>query len=198
MVTTPTVSDLVLDTTSVIISALVNVAKISSLPYLQGAASFALNITECIQHVRSNKEAFKRLADDACALVYVLHCAHEQATTKTLHPSFLQNTKELCQTLNEIDTYVRMHASKRMMLRIIQYKSDPGTIEEFRERLKHSLDIFGVKSSISIHDSLSSLDEKVTDLQTLVTQISEATRQDPSSMPPGGPGQSPSPRTQET
>ncbi|KAG6875953.1 hypothetical protein C0993_006596, partial [Termitomyces sp. T159_Od127] len=64
--------ELALDTSNLILTTLVNAAKITNVPILQGAAASALNIVEIAQKVRSNKKAFKRLANDSCALVYIV------------------------------------------------------------------------------------------------------------------------------
>jgi hypothetical protein len=46
--------------------------------------------------------------------------------------------------LASIERFANKEVSRGLIMRIIMYKSDLGTIQEFREKLRQSLDIFGV------------------------------------------------------
>ncbi|KAG6907612.1 hypothetical protein DXG01_008189 [Tephrocybe rancida] len=88
-----------LDASSVILSTLSNAAKLTPVPFLQNAADVALNIIQMVQDVKSNKDAFRQLADDACALVYIVLCSNDRARDDraAVTPAYLQHTRELAE-----------------------------------------------------------------------------------------------------
>ncbi|KAF8079393.1 hypothetical protein FPV67DRAFT_1664025 [Lyophyllum atratum] len=154
-----------LDSSEVVLSTLTEAAEWTSLPYLQEVAGAALSLVNIVQDVKSNKEAFKRLANDACALVYIILSRYKDENSNSkaaAMPAHVTHVKDLARTLDEIYRYARSQGSKNKLVKIIQHKSDAGAIHEYRERLRQSLDVFNVKSSISIQDTLSSIQEKIT------------------------------------
>jgi hypothetical protein len=52
-------------------------------------------------------------------------------------------------TLASIERFANKEISRGLIMRIIMHKSDLGKIQEFRERLRQSLDIFGVGVNIA-------------------------------------------------
>lgn len=49
-------------------------------------------------------------------------------------------------TLREILEYTKWHTARKWVFRIMQYKSEACAIDEYRERLKHALDVFNVST----------------------------------------------------
>ncbi|KAG6916692.1 hypothetical protein DXG01_005759 [Tephrocybe rancida] len=147
---------LALDTSDVVLSTLADAAKLTPVPYLQEASGAALGIVKIIQGVRSNKDAFQRLASDACALVYIVLCSEGRGNEgmATVSPTYLQHARELAETVRDIYVFAEAQASRNIALRIIQYKSDTGTIQEYRDRLRQSLDVFNLESNIAIQETL--------------------------------------------
>ena len=47
-------------------------------------------------------------------------------------------------TLASIEQFAKKKVSRNIVMRLIMRKSDIGTVQEFREMLRHSLDLFGV------------------------------------------------------
>ncbi|KAG6807352.1 hypothetical protein H0H92_007888 [Tricholoma furcatifolium] len=157
----PEYASVALDASNIILSTLSHAANMAPIPGLQSAAASALNIVEMIQNVRSNKSAFKQLAHEACALVYIIICTHGKASVS---PTYLTNANELSDTLQHIAKFALAQGSKKMIMRVVQSKSDAGTIQEYRDRLKHSLDVFGLRSSFSMQDSLADINRKLDNL----------------------------------
>jgi hypothetical protein len=50
----------------------------------------------------------------------------------------------LSRTLTKIERFAKKHASRNTFMGIIKHQSAIGTIQEFRESLRQSLDVFGV------------------------------------------------------
>ena len=57
---------------------------------------------------------------------------------------YLTLTTNAPRTLASIEQFAKKKVSRNMIMRLIMRKSDAGTVQEFRETLRHSLDIFGV------------------------------------------------------
>jgi hypothetical protein len=51
----------------------------------------------------------------------------------------------LPRTLTSIEQFAKKKLSRGMIMRIIKHQSDLGKIQEFRETLRQSLDLFGVR-----------------------------------------------------
>ncbi|GLB43798.1 hypothetical protein LshimejAT787_1403100 [Lyophyllum shimeji] len=164
-----------LDTSELILTTLANAARLTPVPYLQNAAGVALNIVNIIQGVQSNKSAFLRLANDACALVYIILCRDKEKVpgVAAVTPAYLDHARELADTLHEIYNYTKLQSSRNKLIRMIQYKSDAATIQEYRDRLKQSLDIFTLKSTMSIQDTLAAIKEQVSTMADQTRDIHE-------------------------
>ncbi|KAG6812884.1 hypothetical protein H0H92_015619 [Tricholoma furcatifolium] len=144
---------------STVIKTLLDASKLTTIPNLQKAAGLAVGIADIMQNVRSHKKELNQLASDACALVYIALRTQEKANTISAagSPSYLENMKELADTLQSLHEFTKGQTTRNFALRVIQNKSVAGTIREYRERLRHFLDFFGLKSSISIQDTLASI-----------------------------------------
>ncbi|GLB44683.1 hypothetical protein LshimejAT787_1800200 [Lyophyllum shimeji] len=167
---------IVLDSSDLVLSTLADAARFTPVPYLHDAAGVALGIVNIIQGVQSNKQGFKQLANDACALVYIILCRDnkEFPGIATVTPTYLDQAKELAETLHEIYKFAKKQVERNKIIRMLQYKSDAGTIQEYCDRLKHSLDIFNVKSTLSIQDILASMQKELAHVAEQTTSLHQA------------------------
>jgi len=150
------VVDTTLQVSSFVLQVLQDGAKFAPVPFLQDAAGVALTILNAAQSARANREGFTRLAQDACGLVFAILCKSRdgQGNGTALSPELLNNLKELVDTLYSIQKLAKKEAKRNALVRMFKYQSDAGKILEYRERLRQSLDLFGIQSNISMHDSL--------------------------------------------
>lgn len=149
---------LALDTTNVVLTTLKDAARLAPVPYLQEAANVAIGILDAIQGVRDNKDAFRRLADDACGLVYAaILCTNANSGTGMISRSLLDNLRELAETLIKIERIAKKKSSRNKITAFITNRSDRTTIQEYRETLRQSLDQFGLKSTITIQENIAHL-----------------------------------------
>ena len=51
---------------------------------------------------------------------------------------------ERTKDFGSIEQFAKKKVSRNMIMRLIMRKSDVGSVQEFRETLRHSLDLFGV------------------------------------------------------
>jgi hypothetical protein len=56
----------------------------------------------------------------------------------------IESTLMLPRTLTSIERFAKKKLFRNMIMRVIMHQSDLGTIQEFRETLRQSLDLFGV------------------------------------------------------
>jgi len=148
------------DTATLVLTTLRDAGRLTYIPYLQEAAGLALGIVTTIQGARDNKDAFQRLANDACGLVYAIVLSMRSApdhAEPNVSKEFLDNLRELVGTLAKVERFAKKHASKHAIMGIIKSKSDVGTILEYRESLRQSLDLFGLRSTITIQDNITRL-----------------------------------------
>jgi len=85
------------DVANIVLTTLRDAARISTIPYLSAAAALALGILDIIQGTQDNKDAFQRLADDACGLVYaaILYTKKAKDNATGISEDLLDHLREL-------------------------------------------------------------------------------------------------------
>ncbi|CAK5269319.1 unnamed protein product [Mycena citricolor] len=144
------------DITNTILATLSAASQLSPVPFVQQAAGLALTISKTVQGVRDNKEAFKALANDACDLVSAIVLVYEDLAKSGVQPSSAlgKRVEDLIVTLGQINASAEKSASRSLIRRVFTVTSQAAQIVQFRARLKQSLDVFGLQSSISIHENV--------------------------------------------
>ncbi|KAG6888865.1 hypothetical protein C0992_007306 [Termitomyces sp. T32_za158] len=139
-----TSAEAALDVSDFVLSILSNAAQHTPVPCLAIAAGLALGLVNLIQSVKDNKEAYSQLGKDASEIVSFIICHDPRARqdAASLPPVYLKQTEDLSRTLAEICKFVEEKLSRNRADRLIQGRSDIATIQEYRERLKHSLEVF--------------------------------------------------------
>jgi len=148
--------DTALDVSSLILTTLADIAQWAPLPHLQQASSLALGILNTVRGAHDNKESFRRLASDACGLVYTILCIQQDKSEESqeLSPKLAGDLEGLVITLNSISDFAQTYAQRNMFQRIVSRNSDLGMIQDYRQRLKQALDLFGLQSSITIRETV--------------------------------------------
>ncbi|TFK35759.1 hypothetical protein BDQ12DRAFT_668382 [Crucibulum laeve] len=151
-----------IELTGILLTTLQDAARLSPVPGLSDAASLALGILKMVETAQGNSEAFKKLAKDACGLVYTVVCSVQEMQYKkeTIDKSLFDNTDELVKNLHSIQKFAEKEGRRGKLMRLLRYQSDMGKIQGYREMLRHSLDIFGLQSNISMRDSVARMMEQ--------------------------------------
>ncbi|KAF9458773.1 hypothetical protein BDZ94DRAFT_1312955 [Collybia nuda] len=145
-----------------ILTIINDAARLSFVPFFQEAAGLTLGILNIIRGAKDNKDGFKYLASDACALVYTIIRISQEKNGLT--PKDLDNVKELLKlTLASIERFARRETSQSLILRVVRHKSDVGKIQRYRETLRNSLDLFQLEASITIQESLNHITQRQDD-----------------------------------
>lgn len=154
--------DTVLEISSFILTTLSDAANFAPVPFLQQAAGLTLGFVQLAQQAKGNKQLFKGLAEDSCRLVYsvaVIYAEREREGGQ--QPDDLNNdVGNLVSTLTSIDKFSRKQASRNFFLRMVFSQRDAESVRDYRERLKHSLDVFWLQSSIRIRENLSQISKQ--------------------------------------
>ncbi|KAF9266378.1 hypothetical protein L218DRAFT_857671 [Marasmius fiardii PR-910] len=143
------------DVSVTILTTLKEISQASGMiPYVGLAAALALEIVTAVQGAHDNKDSFKRLAYDVCSLVTNISvvCAQlAQTEGQKLSPMLNEHLKTLKESIKE---FAQKHAGKAYWKRCFRAKSDKDRIQEFRERIRQALDVFGVQSHITVRESV--------------------------------------------
>jgi len=144
------------DISTTVLATLTTAAQFAPLPFLQQASILALAILTTVRGAKDNKESFKALANDACELVSAIICVYNDMEKDGLKPSLnlKQRVDELVSLLQHINQWSQKHVAKSMVARIVALTSDHNKIQQYRSKLRQALDVFGLQSSITIHETV--------------------------------------------
>ncbi|KAG6888866.1 hypothetical protein C0992_007307 [Termitomyces sp. T32_za158] len=119
-----------------------------------------------LDNVKDNKKAYRKLEEDASEIVSIIRDREPRVChgAATLPPGYLKHTEDLSGTLAEICKSVEGKVLRNTALDVTESKSDPAMIQEYRERLKHSLEVFNLKSNIDIHETLASIQRQLAEI----------------------------------
>ncbi|KAJ7503043.1 hypothetical protein B0H11DRAFT_2188145 [Mycena galericulata] len=153
------------DISAIVFATLQAGSQLAPLPFLQQASCLALEILNTVRGARDNKEAFKSLARDACELVSAIVCVYQDMEKDGLQPSLglKKRVNELISLLQRIKLFCDKHISKGALQRMVRLQSENGKIQQYRAQLRQALDVFGLQSSISIHENVVQLLKELRD-----------------------------------
>ncbi|KAG7089540.1 hypothetical protein E1B28_011213 [Marasmius oreades] len=151
----------------IVLQTLQSAARFAPVPYLSDISAAALGIVNAAQTFESNKEGFRRLAADSCELVYAVTSTCDGFTKdgKSLPADLEEHLKQLLESLKKIQAFIAKQSRRNRFSRFLTYKTDTGTIQEYREALRHSLDLFGLQSDITIRETVQRIAERQEELR---------------------------------
>jgi len=183
--------DATFDISATVLATLTSAAQLAPLPFLQEASFLALAILNTVRGAKDNKESFKALANDACELVSAIICVYNDMEKDGQKPSLglKKRVDELIGLLKVINQFAQKHVAKGTFQRMVRLQTETGKILQYRARLRQALDVFGLQSSITIHETvvqiLQELRERDTQEQAKKDGSSEPSS--PRSPPPENP-----------
>ncbi|KAJ6491791.1 hypothetical protein C8R47DRAFT_440315 [Mycena vitilis] len=148
--------DATFDISATVLATLTTAAEFAPLPFLQQASIFALAILNTVRGAKDNKESFKALANDACELVSAIVCVYNDMQKDGQTPSLglKKHVEELVTLLKGINQFAQKHVARSTFQRIVRLQTETAKIQQYRGRLRQALDVFGLRSSISIHETV--------------------------------------------
>ncbi|KAJ8501865.1 hypothetical protein ONZ45_g11985 [Pleurotus djamor] len=158
--------DAVLDISSVLLTTLNDVSAVCAVPFLGNAAQLALGILNTVQAVKDNRDAWVQLADDAAKLVVALarEVKYKTVDASLMGPEMTSHLEELHRVLQEIDAFAKKKTSQSLAKRVMLFRGDEQKVKEWRGKLNHSMDVFGVRAAITNAALLADVEAKQDDL----------------------------------
>ncbi|THV07779.1 hypothetical protein K435DRAFT_959273 [Dendrothele bispora CBS 962.96] len=150
----------------VVFDALKDASIAAPFPFAFIAASLALEVLTAVQDTKDNKRAFRNLAKDIYEIGLAIRSTLQQVVEKGcteeamdagLNDNLNDNLEALAGTLGEVLRFIRERAARSYVKRFLSSKSDIGRIQEYRQRLRHALDLFGLQSNITLRSALTKL-----------------------------------------
>ncbi|KAF8644805.1 hypothetical protein AX16_008265 [Volvariella volvacea WC 439] len=146
---------------TLILQALIDASKFSAIPGLDQVASAALSIVQTIQDAKSNKRAFRALGEHVCEVTYVIVGGlQHQGRDNKVHKTKDQLRDDLLiflDKLNGIKEAIKVKLKQGWFSRLINASDDKVALQQLEVDLRHSLDLFGVKSHIELRQLVSAL-----------------------------------------
>ncbi|TFK61869.1 hypothetical protein BDN72DRAFT_903721 [Pluteus cervinus] len=148
-------SDALLQISSLVLSTIQDAASYAPVPGLQQAAGVALAIIDAAQTIKTNKQAYAQLAEDVCEILYIVIRSIQNAGQKGFAPSdkLVDDLRKVKGKLDPIAAFVEKQKSRNIFKRLLYYKADAGTIQDYRNTLKDSLGQFGFESQIALRET---------------------------------------------
>ncbi|KAF9556262.1 hypothetical protein CPC08DRAFT_725881 [Agrocybe pediades] len=135
--------DYTIETTSLVLNTLQDMASVTPVPYLSEAVAVAVrivSITQASKNVKDRNQAFRDLANDAYGLNAKI--------------SWNGAIEYQGSNLLEIEEFAERKVKRGMIKKVIFHAKDIEKINRYRTLLRQSLDVFGIQSSISIQQNL--------------------------------------------
>ncbi|KAJ7780053.1 hypothetical protein DFH07DRAFT_793565 [Mycena maculata] len=151
-----------LEATVTCLSLMAGVAQLAPVPYAQQLISLAASILNAIQQIQENKAGFKQLAQDAGDLVFAVV---SEIDSRTPSVEMKQKLDELISLLKNIRDFASEHVSRNVLIRAVTNKADGKKIKDYRAKIRHALDVFGLKAHISVHENIVQILKLLQDLQ---------------------------------
>ncbi|KAF8626050.1 hypothetical protein AX15_005104 [Amanita polypyramis BW_CC] len=150
--------DIALDVSAVVLTTLKDVSRIPPVPFLSDAAGIAITIIGVVQKARSNKDGFKRLAEDSCELVYAIVRAHKDiAKEEDVPKDLIENLEQLVNTLLSVQKLSQKGTSRNIFRAMFRSGVDAGKIQDYRAKIQQSMRVFGLQTDISLRDTVAKL-----------------------------------------
>ncbi|THU82748.1 hypothetical protein K435DRAFT_871989 [Dendrothele bispora CBS 962.96] len=129
------------------------VAAVNPVPGISCAISLAENIFHTCQQAHGNTEDLNMLAEQCIITVHTAKSTCHALTnnSNTILPVNLQNDiDQLCCTLREIGTFAKKRAKRGYLKRVFTSHDDSSAVKRYHAKMKHSLEMFTLRSLISL------------------------------------------------
>ncbi|KAJ3757530.1 hypothetical protein EV360DRAFT_83942 [Lentinula raphanica] len=155
------------DLSEQVLSTLTTAAQFAPVPYLSSLSAAALSIFRAVQGAKDNQEGLGELAKTACDLTLSvlrtyneLHPSNTESTTSFSSDSALNShVEQLVETFTNINDWIIGMKSRKLVSKLLSYKSDLREIQKFQKQLRAAMDKFQLQSSITLRTKVSQTEE---------------------------------------
>ncbi|KJA22223.1 hypothetical protein HYPSUDRAFT_54966 [Hypholoma sublateritium FD-334 SS-4] len=151
---------------SVALGLVKEASNYAPVPGLQQAASAVLQIVQTIQQAKDNKAAWRILADEATALIAVVWSSYQKSSSKENWPpdGLRTDIQNLVVTMAAIDEFATQKVKRSGLKRLVSSSSDLAKINEYRSKLRSSVERFEVSSHLKMNSALDDLMRNTLDI----------------------------------
>ncbi|TFK68791.1 hypothetical protein BDN72DRAFT_897847 [Pluteus cervinus] len=116
----------------------------ATISFLRHAASTAQVTLKTVQNMKEHQEQFQQLADECCALVYVMHTSPKRGTSRENDGTidYTAAARTLDNTISKINYFALRSASRRWWQRFVLGRYDLNKIGKFRHDLNYVRTLF--------------------------------------------------------
>ncbi|KAJ3766634.1 hypothetical protein FB446DRAFT_849586 [Lentinula raphanica] len=156
------------DLSEQVLSTLTTAAQFAPVPYLSSLSAVALSIFRAVQGAKDNQEGLGELAKTACDLALSvlntyneLHPSNSGSTTSqdqssfSSEPALNSHVKQLVETFTNVNDWITEKKSRKIVSKLVSYKSDLREIQKFQKQLRTAMDKFQLQSSITLRTNAS-------------------------------------------
>ncbi|KAJ3838854.1 hypothetical protein F5878DRAFT_618277 [Lentinula raphanica] len=156
------------DLSDQVLTTLTTAAQLAPVPYLSSLSAVALSIFKTVQGAKDNQDGLGELAKTACDLASSvlhtykeLHSSNTGSTTSQDQSSFSSDSalnghvEQLVETFTNINDWIIGMKSRKLVSKLLSYKSDLREIQKFRNQLRDAMDKFQLQSSITLRTNAS-------------------------------------------
>ncbi|KAJ3838855.1 hypothetical protein F5878DRAFT_151487 [Lentinula raphanica] len=160
------------DLSEQVLSTLTSAAQYVPVPYLASLSAVALSIFKTVQGAKDNQEGLGELAKTACELALSvlntykeLHPSNCESNTSQEQLSFSSDSalksqvEQLVETFTNINDWIIGMKSRKLVSKLVSYKSDLREIQKFRNQLRDAMDKFQLQSFITLRTKASQMEK---------------------------------------
>ncbi|KAJ7887872.1 P-loop containing nucleoside triphosphate hydrolase protein [Mycena olivaceomarginata] len=155
-------------------------------PFVGVISSTTLSLINAIENAKKYKEESLRVMEDIHGVIYaILECHIKSESAGSLPPVMLDELGKFTQTLCKIDTFFQVQNEGNKIKNFFRQREINMLLKDCQAGLKHSSEVFKVKSGTTILTSLKDMQEAADNIQTeileLISTLSEPTTSDTAS-----------------
>ncbi|KAL0954497.1 hypothetical protein HGRIS_003463 [Hohenbuehelia grisea] len=179
-------SSTVVDVSSTVLKTLHTVSQFAPVPYLQEAASVALDFLNMVQQTKGNTEAYRGIAEHACNLVYsvVDIWNTEEKEGGSISEQFQTHMRLFVQTLNSVKDKAEKQMRRHPVKRFLSNTSDADFAQILRLDLQHAVHRLELQSTTKMRADIEHMRKTQAESNRSLPNSTSANGTESSSPPP--------------
>ncbi|KAF7358334.1 NB-ARC domain-containing protein [Mycena venus] len=127
-------------------------------PFLKGIAGISILLLEMVQTVKANKSQCLDMLEQIHEIIFAI--INILSDGSVLPPTVLHSLSEFFDTLQKVHAFVRSQVDFSLFRRVLRYSETTALLEDCNVGLQHAIDVFGIRSGLSMTTILADFKEK--------------------------------------
>ncbi|KAJ7478635.1 hypothetical protein B0H11DRAFT_1280095 [Mycena galericulata] len=154
------------------VGVLRDIAENSNVSYLKPVAGISALILDIVDSVKTNREQcllmVEQIYEIVCAIINICE------NTTGLSSAMLRSLSTLIEALQKVHSCIRNQLDRSLMKRIVRHIENTQQLDECKAALQHSMDVFGVQTSLLNSASVAEFHAKTVERHEKLLDILEA------------------------